>query len=1241
MNKVYQIRLKRIYVCIITILYLFTCFNFSSYGYGDNYTEITEGNFKYRIRNSTASLVQYFGTASSVTIPAKTNGGYPVTSIGDGYTDQSGSKTGYSTGMNYTGQANTTLTSVIIPEGVITIDDGAFYNCHTLANVSLPSTLTKIEFGAFVDCWELQTLSLPSSITYLGSNFIRGAPVNTLVIPHGVADIGTALRYSTVRTVTFLSGTTIIPDDYRTIYSGNSSGGSSDEFKTLIKGYAGSTAKAYAEKYPTLFKFQEIQKTLLSISLDSTNVKLNYKIGETLDITGLVVNGAYSDGSTQEVNITSANVSGFNSTQAATDKVLTVSVSGKSSTYKINVLTPNSLEITSPATKLDYNLGDTLDISGLEVVGKYSDDTTIPVNIAANNITGFNSSVAAESQTLTITAFGRTTTYNVKISGPQSIEVNTPATKSTYKLGESLDITGLTVRGIFSGDVEKDLSISQSDISGFDSSMPVNGQVITITIGDKTTTFTVDIIGPESISISVPAQRLIFPVGSTLDITGIEITANYSGDETKTINITKDNVTGFDSSTEVDGQILTITVAEKITSYTVDIKNPTSISVTGAASKLVYKIGESLDLSGLEVTGTYPGDITYVEPISPSHITGFDSSKITETQELTITYFGQTLNYTISVIGPDSISIKTLAAKLSYKTGESLDIAELAVEGTYSDFSKRIENITAENITGFDSSNLADTQTLTITFAEKTTTYDIQIIAPDSISITKPASKLSYTVGDKLDITGLEVTGTYPDSSTRVETISKNDITGFNSASAVKSQTLTITILGKIVTYTVSIVASPSNSSINNSVPTSIPTSTSTPTEAKATPNVKDEDKKKNLDDSSLIVIATTDTKGNASAKITQSEANTAINKALAKAVKDGKEASAKILFEVETPATANAVEVNIDKDSIKLIHEGKADSFTISSQVASISFDKKTFSTISNANLGDIKITASKVEASTLSPDTRQIVGDRPVYDFNVTSEEKTISQFGGNVAVSVPYSPKPEEDINAIVVYYINDKGVAEIVKNCKYEATTGKITFKTTHFSKYAIGYNKLSFSDVTSNAWYSDAVSFASSRGITVGNGNGKFEPESKLTRGQFIVMVMRAYNLKPDENWTENFKDAGNTYYSGYLSSAKRLGITNGIGNDLYAPNKEITRQEMFSMLYNILKKIEQLPAISDGENIERFGDSGNIATWAKEAMTLFVNNGIINSSNVKLNPQDLTNRAQMAQVIYNLSNMTL
>jgi hypothetical protein len=78
----------------------------------------------------------------------------------------------------------------------------------------------------------------------------------------------------------------------------------------------------------------------------------------------------------------------------------------------------------------------------------------------------------------------------------------------------------------------------------------------------------------------------------------------------------------------------------------------------------------------------------------------------------------------------------------------------------------------------------------------------------ESIAITTPANKTVYTIGEPLDLTGLVVTGTYSNGTTKTENITSANVTGFNSNASAASQTLTITVGGKTTTYTVQIVES-------------------------------------------------------------------------------------------------------------------------------------------------------------------------------------------------------------------------------------------------------------------------------------------------------------------------------------------------------------------------------------------------------------------------------------------------
>ena len=132
--------------------------------------------------------------------------------------------------------------------------------------------------------------------------------------------------------------------------------------------------------------------------------------------------------------------------------------------------------------------------------------------------------------------------------------------------------------------------------------------------------------------------------------------------------------------------------------------------------------------------------------------------------------------------------------------------------------------------------------------------------------------------------------------------------------------------------------------------------------------------------------------------------------------------------------------------------------------------------------------------------------------------------------------------------------------------------------------------------------------------------------------------MNAYGISSDPTKAEtvNFADAGNTYYTKYLLVGKGLGIVSGIGNNQYAPEQAITRQEMFVMLYNALKVLGELPAATGTKQLSDFSDANQSASWAQDALNALVQSGIISGADGKLAPTETTSRAQIAQVLYNL-----
>jgi len=261
------------------------------------------------------------------------------------------------------------------------------------------------------------------------------------------------------------------------------------------------------------------------------------------------------------------------------------------------------------------------------------------------------------------------------------------------------------------------------------------------------------------------------------------------------------------------------------------------------------------------------------------------------------------------------------------------------------------------------------------------------------------------------------------------------------------------------------------------------------------------------------------------------------------------------------------------------------------------------------------------------------------PVYSLSVTAGNTEVTSFGkGKATVRIPYTLEANEDSNAVVIYYIDGNGAAQVARGA-YNSSTKTVDFVSSHFSQYAIGYNKVNFSDVAPDAWYHAAVTFNASRGVVSGTSDVTFRPNAAITRGQFIVMLLRAYGIEPDAGAENNFADAGNTYYTNYLAKAKEMGITTGIGDNFFALEGNITRQDMLTMLYRALDKLEELPEAAKSTNLSDFSDVNLVGDYSRDAITALVQAGVVSGNQGKIEPQGQSTRAQMAQLLYNLLSL--
>ncbi|WP_127587230.1 S-layer homology domain-containing protein [Paenibacillus koleovorans] len=205
----------------------------------------------------------------------------------------------------------------------------------------------------------------------------------------------------------------------------------------------------------------------------------------------------------------------------------------------------------------------------------------------------------------------------------------------------------------------------------------------------------------------------------------------------------------------------------------------------------------------------------------------------------------------------------------------------------------------------------------------------------------------------------------------------------------------------------------------------------------------------------------------------------------------------------------------------------------------------------------------------------------------------------------------------------------GKYEVRAAAKYGYSAGPV-------SAVTVGVAQSAFADVAATAWYYPAVNALVAKKIASGTDDTHFSPDSSITRGQFIVLLLKAYGIAGEENAKDNFADAGSTYYTPYLAAAKKLGIAEGSEGNQFQPEREITREQLFTLLHRSLGKLNKLPAATTSTTVASFSDAAQISSYALEAFRVFVAGGVVQGSDGKLNPAGLSTRAEAAQVLYNL-----
>ena len=180
----------------------------------------------------------------------------------------------------------------------------------------------------------------------------------------------------------------------------------------------------------------------------------------------------------------------------------------------------------------------------------------------------------------------------------------------------------------------------------------------------------------------------------------------------------------------------------------------------------------------------------------------------------------------------------------------------------------------------------------------------------------------------------------------------------------------------------------------------------------------------------------------------------------------------------------------------------------------------------------------------------------------------------------------------------------------------------------------------FTDVPATAWYYDDVEYAAEHRYFNGTGGGAFSPDTSMTRAMFVTVLARLDGASADDNVSPFDDVAAGLWYSGAVAWAAQNEIVSGVGENNFAPNQPVTRQQMAALMARYLAYYAQKNSVAFTAtgSTAAFSDASQIASWATEAVTLCRSYGLLSGNpDGTFAPAVASTRAQVAAVVHRLA----
>lgn len=171
----------------------------------------------------------------------------------------------------------------------------------------------------------------------------------------------------------------------------------------------------------------------------------------------------------------------------------------------------------------------------------------------------------------------------------------------------------------------------------------------------------------------------------------------------------------------------------------------------------------------------------------------------------------------------------------------------------------------------------------------------------------------------------------------------------------------------------------------------------------------------------------------------------------------------------------------------------------------------------------------------------------------------------------------------------------------------------------------------FSDVKESDWFYNGVRYVFEKNLMSGVDVDQFAPNTPLTRAMLVTILYR-FDGSP-ESMTYSYTDVPRkTWYTKGIDWAASIGIVNGVGDNKFAPNAPVTREQITVIFYNYTK-YQQMDISARGD-LSKYTDKGEISAWAQTAFEWAAATGLVSGKgDNKLDPTGKATRAEASAIL--------